>query len=95
MQFSFVVLKMLGLKDSDSIININSIIVQQIDNKTLRKFLFWLRTRDDPKVLIFTLQVLSRVIFARHNMHHSTELAFNFIMMLIFSRCTVSLNNLN
>ena len=30
---------------------------------------------------------------ARHNMHNLKELAFTFIMMLIFSRCTVSLNN--
>ena len=26
-------------------------------------------------------------------MHHSKELAFTFIMMLVFSRCTVSFNN--
>ena len=26
-------------------------------------------------------------------MHHSSELAFAFIMMLVFSRCTVSINN--
>ena len=26
-------------------------------------------------------------------MHHSKELAFTFIMMLVFSRCLVSLNN--
>ena len=26
-------------------------------------------------------------------MHHSKDLVFTFIMMLIFSRCTVSINN--
>ena len=26
-------------------------------------------------------------------MHHSKDLVFNFIMMLIFSRCTISINN--
>ena len=39
------------------------------------------------------LVALSRGIFERHNMHHSREQAFTFIMMLIFSPCTVSLNN--
>ena len=38
------------------------------------------------------LAALSRDIFERHTMHHSKELAFIFIMMLVFSRCTVSFN---
>ena len=45
------------------------------------------------KYLIFYLVGLSKDILARHNMHHSKEQAFTFIMMLIFFRCTVSLNN--
>ena len=45
-------------------------------------------TRDDPKVLI-----VARDIFERHTMHHSNVQALAFIMMLVFSRCTVSLNN--
>ena len=36
---------------------------------------------------------LSRDIFERHTMHHLKELAFAFIMMLVFSPCLVSLNN--
>ena len=51
-------------------------------------------TRDDPKVLILCVLVaLSRDIFERHTMHHSKELAFIFITMLIFSRCSVVFNN--
>ena len=38
------------------------------------------------------LAALSRDIFERHTMQHSKELAFIFIMMLVFSRCTVSFN---
>ena len=37
-----------------------------------------------------SLVVLSKVIFERHNMHHSKELSFTVIRMLIFSRCTVA-----
>ena len=36
---------------------------------------------------------LSRDIFERHTMHNLKELAFTFLMMLVFSRCTVSYNN--
>ena len=39
------------------------------------------------------LLALSRDIFERHTMHHSNEQALTFIMMLVFSRCTVSFNN--
>ena len=36
---------------------------------------------------------LSKDIFERHTVHHTKELVFTFIMMLIFSRCIVSFNN--
>ena len=36
---------------------------------------------------------LSRDIFERHTMHHSKDLVFTFITMLICSRCTVLVNN--
>ena len=39
----------------------------------------------------FYLAALSCDIVRRHNVHHSKEQAFTFIMMLIFSRCTVLL----
>ena len=39
------------------------------------------------------LVALSRDIFERHTMHHSKDLVFTFIMMLMFSQCTVSINN--
>ena len=39
------------------------------------------------------LVALSSGIFERHTLHHSNHLVFTFIMMLIFSRCTVSINN--
>ena len=39
------------------------------------------------------LVALSRDIFERPTMHHSQERDFTFIMMLIFSHCTVSFNN--
>ena len=44
--------------------------------------------REYPKVLS-----LSRDIFERHAMNHPKERVFNFKMMLIYSRCTVSFNN--
>ena len=39
------------------------------------------------------LVALYRDIFEGHTMHHSNERVFTFIMMLIFSSCTVSFNN--
>ena len=36
------------------------------------------------------LEALARDIFEKHAMHHSKELSFIFIMMLIFSHCSVS-----
>ena len=39
------------------------------------------------------LVILSRDIFERHTMHHSKDQVLTFIMMLLFSRCTVSINN--
>ena len=41
----------------------------------------------------YYLVALFREIFERYTMHHSKEQVFTFIMMLIFSRCTVSFNN--
>ena len=39
------------------------------------------------------LVALSRDIFERHTTHHSKELSFTLIMMLIFYCCTVLFNN--
>ena len=39
------------------------------------------------------LVALSRDIFERHTMHHSKDLVFIFIMMLIFSGYTVAIDN--
>ena len=39
------------------------------------------------------LVALSRNIFERHTMYHLNEQALTFILMLVFSRCTVSFNN--
>ena len=36
------------------------------------------------------LEALSRDIFEKHTMHHSKDLYFIFIMMLIVHRCSVS-----
>ena len=36
------------------------------------------------------LEALSRDIFEKHTMHHSKDLSFIFIMMLIVPRCSVS-----
>ena len=48
---------------------------------------------DVPKVLIFTLYLCPETFFERHTKYHLKELAFTFIMMLVFSPCLVSLNN--
>ena len=39
------------------------------------------------------LVALSRDIFERHTMHHSKDLVFTFMVMLMVSRCTVSINS--
>ena len=49
--------------------------------------------RDGPKKNYLYSVALSRDSFERHIMHHSKELAFTFIMMLLFSSCIVLLNN--
>ena len=65
----------------------SGVVLDCIDSWSLHPYLLWSKSFD------LYLVALSREMFERHTMHHSKELALTFIMMLVFSRCTVFFNN--